>query len=285
MDEPKNNSSKKISAFIVAYKEEKVIERCLRSLKDAVDEIIVIHDGPCVDKTLEIAQQYTERVYEMPVNKGIGESHYIFGINKCKYNWILRIDADEYLSDELIPMLKTLTLDNTISAYYFVWPIWDGVKYISKNWPYKIFLFQKKKIGYIDIFHHPIQVYGKTVNSPYMVEHQPMYNNYSYQSFENKTIKWCRLQAIDYLSPIDQKEKYNIDLEDVRQEISMKVKFYKYPKLCFLLSYLIVFSELRKQPNIFFQKGFWLTALINARYSYHVAREYNTLKTAKMKSQ
>ena len=59
----------KISAFIVAYHEENLIERCLRSLVDVVDEIIVVHDGPCLDKTIKIAQKYTSKVFETKVKK------------------------------------------------------------------------------------------------------------------------------------------------------------------------------------------------------------------------
>ena len=41
-----------ISACLVVHNEEKLIGRCLESIKNLVDEIIVVHDGPCQDKTL-----------------------------------------------------------------------------------------------------------------------------------------------------------------------------------------------------------------------------------------
>ena len=66
-------SSKKmkngISAYLVVYHEEKVIERCLKSLVGVVNEIIVIHDGPCLDKTMEIAKKYTNHVLKKNIKE------------------------------------------------------------------------------------------------------------------------------------------------------------------------------------------------------------------------
>ena len=268
----------KISAFIVAYNEEKLIERCLKSLINAVDEIIVIHDGPCKDNTLAISRKYTDRVYEMPVNKGIGESHYIFAIEKCKYPWFLRIDADEYIEDKLKDNLKELTSVSDIACYYFIWPIWDGTKYISKGWPYKNFLFQKSKTGMIDLFHHPILVYGKTKKINQIIHHKPLYNNYTTETFQNKTLKWCKLQARDHLVPLETIDKYNMNLKSVENERRKKDLIYKYPSITYVMSFFTVLLELVSSPSLVIQKGFWLTVLISAKYSYNVAREVQTIK-------
>ncbi len=268
----------KISAFIVAHNEERVIARCLESLVDVVDEIIVIHDGPCADNTLKIARKFSNNVFEMPINKGIGESHYIFAIKKAANNWILRIDADEYLSDKLQTNIRKLVQNDDISAYNFIWPIWDGTKYISKGWPYKIFLFQKDKVGIIDLFHHPIIVHGISKNVPLLMHHKPLYNNYTYNNFKEKTLKWCKYQAKDYLEPIENKASYNVDIQTIAKEVRKKRFLYNFPMICLIISYLTVVTNLLKEPRLVSQKGFWLTALISGRYSYFVAKEYLLLK-------
>ena len=197
---------------------------------------------------------------------------------------MFRIDADEYLSEDLRKALPTLIEEDEIAAYNFIWQIWDGTKYISKGWPYKIFLFQKKKIGFIDIFHYLILVHGKTKNIPFLVHHKPEYNNYTLENFERKTKKWCKYQAEDYLKPLEEKEKYNINLEDVRRSINIKLKFYHFPVLCFLIAYVNVIYQGFRNPSLFLQKGFWLTALITARYSNNVSKEYILLKRNSKKS-
>ena len=87
----------KISACLVVHNEEKVIRRCLDSIKNVVDEIIVVHDGPCTDKTMEIAREYGAKIYEQPFN-GEAEKHRPFSYRMTSGAWILQIDADEYLS-------------------------------------------------------------------------------------------------------------------------------------------------------------------------------------------
>ena len=52
----------KISANVVVYNEERNIKRCLDSVRDAVDEIILVNSGPCTDRTLEIAKRYTKNI-------------------------------------------------------------------------------------------------------------------------------------------------------------------------------------------------------------------------------
>ena len=45
------SKQEKISAFIIVYHEADLIERALKSVKGIVDEILVFHDGPCLDDT------------------------------------------------------------------------------------------------------------------------------------------------------------------------------------------------------------------------------------------
>ena len=51
------NDRQTISACLVVYNEEKVIRQCLDSIKGFVDEIILVHDGQCTDKTLVMLLQ------------------------------------------------------------------------------------------------------------------------------------------------------------------------------------------------------------------------------------
>ncbi len=52
-----------ISLCMIVKNEEAVLARCLKSVKDIVDEIIIVDTGS-TDKTKEIAYQYTEKVYD-----------------------------------------------------------------------------------------------------------------------------------------------------------------------------------------------------------------------------
>ena len=110
----------KISGCVITYNEEHNIERCLKSMIQIVDEII-IYDSKSNDNTVDIAKKYTDKIFitDWP---GYGEQRNR-AISQCKYDWILFIDADEVLSDKLVNELYNISLDDMdkYNIYYFKW--------------------------------------------------------------------------------------------------------------------------------------------------------------------
>lgn len=95
-----------ISVFIIAFNEDKIIEKCLQKLTWA-DEIIVVDSGS-TDNTVEICKKYGARVvYKKFENFGLQKQ---FALNQTKNDWVLSLDADEILSDELINEIQKLDL-------------------------------------------------------------------------------------------------------------------------------------------------------------------------------
>lgn len=90
----------RISVVITAFNEEGKIEECLQSVKDWADEIVVV-DCNSSDKTAGIAKKYTQNVFFQkndPQNIDVQKN---FGFSKAKGEWILSLDADERVTDEL----------------------------------------------------------------------------------------------------------------------------------------------------------------------------------------
>lgn len=82
---------KKITSLVVINNEEKQLFECLQTIKFS-DEIVIILDK-CTDNSEKIAKKFTDRVF-----RGSWEfegERRNFGIEKCKTEWILEIDADE----------------------------------------------------------------------------------------------------------------------------------------------------------------------------------------------
>jgi len=267
----------KISALIVTYNEEKTIERCLSSISGVVDEIIIIHDGKCSDGTLRIAQKYTNRIYEQNIHKGMGEAWYMFGISKCRYEWILRIDSDEYLSENLKFEFRKLLSNSHVDGYSFNWPMWDGSKYISRVAYRKLFIFRRSKLGFLDKYHYPLRIMGKVHNSNLIVEHKPTYNNYARGFFEIKQKKIAQLQAMDHLVPIKDRQYINLSYKDLVREQNIKNAFYKFPILTFIASYIISSSRIISEPWLILDKGFWSVIFFVSRYSFEVAKSVKQL--------
>jgi glycosyltransferase involved in cell wall biosynthesis len=88
-----------ISVVILTKNEEKVIGRCLESVKWC-DEIIVIDDNS-LDKTAEIARKFNAKVYSRSLNKDFSAQRN-FGLSKAKEEWVFFVDSDEVVSDALV---------------------------------------------------------------------------------------------------------------------------------------------------------------------------------------
>ncbi|MFN3550202.1 MAG: glycosyltransferase family 2 protein [Endomicrobiia bacterium] len=105
----------KISACLIVRNEEKKIERCLKSIKWC-DEIIVV-DQSSTDKTVDIAKKYTDKIF-ITEPKGICNPDRSFGISKASNDWILLIEADEVITEELKEEIKTSISRNLADIYY-----------------------------------------------------------------------------------------------------------------------------------------------------------------------
>lgn len=91
----------KLSLCLAVYNEEKFIHYPLDSAYDLAYEVIVV-DGGSEDKTVEIAKSYgdTVKVF-IEKNPAMFHINKQKAIEKAKGEWILQLDADEALSDEL----------------------------------------------------------------------------------------------------------------------------------------------------------------------------------------
>lgn len=105
-----------ISAVVIVYNEEKNIRDCLESLK-WVDEIVIIDSGS-TDKTLEIAREYTDKIF-FKVWEGFSQQRK-FSLEKVSHDWVVCIDADERISKELQDEILLLNKNGFKSAGYFI---------------------------------------------------------------------------------------------------------------------------------------------------------------------
>jgi len=136
----------KVSVVVSAYNEEKKLEDCLKSVKDVAGEIVVI-DNTSSDKTNQIAKKYTDKVFIRENNLMLNVNKN-FGFTKVTGKWILNLDADERVTDELSK--EILDLDENMSTNGLLIPrknILFG-KWIRHSiwWPdYQLRLFKKNK--------------------------------------------------------------------------------------------------------------------------------------------
>ena len=106
----------KLSAVILTFNEERNIERCLKSVLDVVDEIVVI-DSFSQDKTKAICEQYAVKFVEHKFEGHIQQKNW--GITQATNPYILSLDADEALSPELKEKILNVKKNWEADGYAF----------------------------------------------------------------------------------------------------------------------------------------------------------------------
>jgi len=105
-----------ISAVIITYNEEKNIGRCLESVKDVVDEIVVV-DSYSSDRTEEICGKYGAVFIQHTFHSHIEQKNW--AVDQASFPYILSLDADECLSEALRESIAAVKKDWRFDGYYF----------------------------------------------------------------------------------------------------------------------------------------------------------------------
>lgn len=87
-----------VSLCMIVKNEEKVLARCLDSVADLVDEIIIVDTGS-TDRTKEVAARYTRQIYEFAWTDDFSAARN-FSFSKASMEYIYSADADEVLDQE-----------------------------------------------------------------------------------------------------------------------------------------------------------------------------------------
>jgi glycosyltransferase involved in cell wall biosynthesis len=134
----------KISAIVIAFNEEKNIERCLQSL-DWADEIVVI-DSFSTDQTRVLSKKYTPRVIQHKWEGFVKQK--IYATSQASYDWIFSIDADEEVSDQLkYEIMRIKQAGPAVQAYQMPRKMFYLGKWITHgSWypDYKVRLFNRQ---------------------------------------------------------------------------------------------------------------------------------------------
>jgi len=111
-----------LSVMLITKNEADRVERCLLSVKDIADEIIVLDSGS-TDATVDICKRFTDQVYitDWP-GFGVQKQR---ALAKASCDWVLSIDADEALDETMQKALLALLSQDTISesAYRLPWGV------------------------------------------------------------------------------------------------------------------------------------------------------------------
>ncbi len=142
---------KKITPLILTYNEAPNIARTLAKLSWA-DEIIIV-DSYSTDNTLEIIQNNSNvKLYQRKFDTHANQWNY--GLEKVSTEWVISLDADYVISNELISEIKKIDVQDTVNSYFlpFKYCIF-GKPLRGTILPPRQALFRKDYSTYIDDGH------------------------------------------------------------------------------------------------------------------------------------
>ena len=145
-----------LTVVVLTKNEEKRIAECLESVVGWASEIIVV-DDESTDRTIDIASEYTNRIVTRKMdNEG---RHRNFAYAQAKNLWVLSLDADERVTEELRDEIKQAIGHHvdfngfTIPRKNFIGDYW--VRYGGWYPSPQLKLFRKDKFRYEEVGVHP----------------------------------------------------------------------------------------------------------------------------------
>ncbi|MCX7770750.1 MAG: glycosyltransferase family 2 protein [Proteobacteria bacterium] len=150
-----------LSVSIISFNEEDNIGRCLESIKDIADEIIVV-DSHSTDRTCEIAERYGAKVYTEDWKGHVAQKN--SALEKCNNPWVLALDCDEVVSEELKKSIID-AINNPIAEGYEVnRRTYYAGRWINHAWypDWKLRLVRREKAKWVGTDPHDrLQIDGK----------------------------------------------------------------------------------------------------------------------------
>ncbi|MDD4894694.1 MAG: glycosyltransferase family 2 protein [Candidatus Omnitrophica bacterium] len=145
-----------LSVVVLTKNEEENIGACLESVAGWANEIVVV-DDESTDKTVDIADRYTDKIVTRKMD--IEGRHRNFAYAQAKNLWVLSLDADEIVSEELKQEINAILKSHTDYAAFSI-PLRN---YIGNHWVRyggwypagKVRLFRKDKFKYEEVKVHP----------------------------------------------------------------------------------------------------------------------------------
>ncbi len=135
--------STNLSVLILTYNESLHIQRCIESLKSITSEIYIV-DSYSTDNTVDLAKDLGAKVYQ---NKWINYAEqFNWGLQNCSIqtNWVMRMDADEYITPELQEEIKNKLpdLSQQVTSVYVKRRVRFMGKWIKRGGYYPVWLLR-----------------------------------------------------------------------------------------------------------------------------------------------
>lgn len=165
-----------ISLCMIVKNEENTLARCLDSIKDIVDEIIIVDTGS-TDRTIDIARKYTNNIYQFKwVDDFSAARNYAF--QHASMDYVLTMDADDIFHDKekLLRLKQTLpSYVNAITMKYHA-AFDEGGNVLASLRQVRL-VKRSKQFKWHGAVHEFLDVSGEVLHSDIIISHKRMHQN------------------------------------------------------------------------------------------------------------
>jgi glycosyltransferase involved in cell wall biosynthesis len=269
-----------LSVIILTHNESKHIERCIKSLLLVTDKIFIV-DSFSTDNTVSIATSLGAVVIQNPWVSYAFQFNFGIKNNPHQTSWLMRIDADEYITPELAAELRATLpqVSADVSGLYVKRRVLFMDKWISRGGYYPIWLLRFWRNGHgiceeLWMDEHIKLNTGTTAQLQNdIVDHN--LNNLTWwtQKHNNYAIR----EVIDLLNikyNFDNKPTVNPDFWGNQEQRTrfLKIRYaglplFTRPFLYFTYRYIVKFGFLDGKKGLIwhFLQGFWYRFLVDAK--------------------
>lgn len=217
-----------ISLCMIVKNEEAVLGRCLDTIKDIVDEINIVDTGS-TDKTVEIAKQYTDRVFFFAWTGKFAEARNESFKHATK-DYILYLDADDVILDEdrkkLLQLKETLDPSvDSVSMYYDAGT--DDFGNVTLRYRRNRLVKRERNYRWEGDCHQYLNVFGNIINADISVTHRKIKHSVG----RNLNIYQTKIDRGDTFTPRDyfyygnelrENQRHQEAIESYKKNIHMK---------------------------------------------------------------
>jgi glycosyltransferase involved in cell wall biosynthesis len=273
-----------LTVVILTFNEEKHIERCLRSVQGISQNIFVI-DSFSTDRTVKIVKSLGARIWQHEfINYA---AQFDWGLNNLpiETEWVMRLDADEYLEpelqQELVEKLPGASNDNAIDGIYLKRKHLFWGKWIRYGGRYPLILLRIWRVGkgrieqrWMDE-HIVLPVRSKTIIMKYDIVDD---NQKGFTFWVTKHNNYASREMVDHLNNkygILEKDEVIKEIDDSQAKRKRMIKDRVYSNLptgfraalYFLYRYFIQLGILDGGKGFIyhFSQGFWYRLLVDIK--------------------
>jgi len=241
-----------LSAVVIVNNEEDNIKICLEALQKVTTDIVIVDSGS-TDNTPAICEKMGARVFHYGW-KGYAANKN-FGATQCQNDWILSIDADEVLSEELIQKIKEISLQkNTVYSLDRITNYCGDWIHHSGWYPdWKPRIFNRNDVRWEGAYVH------ETLSMP---------SDFELQKLEGKLFHYSYKTSEDHLERIENYAELSAQKLKAAGKKSNFIKLYFSPLFKFFRTYIIKLGFLDGKSG-------WT---ISKRDAYLVWLKYQKLK-------